>query len=44
MFLWDTHIVGHYADQHPALMLHIQRVEWHEVGLPPSNEVNIVRS
>jgi predicted nucleic acid-binding protein len=43
MYLWDTHMVGHYADQHPTLKLHIQRVEWDEVGLPTPAVAEVLR-
>ncbi len=43
MYLRDTHLIGHYANQHPTLMLHIQRIEWDEVGLPTPAVAEVLR-
>jgi predicted nucleic acid-binding protein len=34
MYLWDTNIAVHFANNHPILALHIQRVGWDEIVLP----------
>jgi len=43
MYLWDTHMVGHSANQHPTLLLHIQRVQWDEIGLPTPAVAEVLR-
>ncbi|MCI0699341.1 type II toxin-antitoxin system VapC family toxin [candidate division KSB1 bacterium] len=43
MYLWDTHMVGHYANQHPTLKFHIERIEWHEIGLPTPAIAEVLR-
>jgi predicted nucleic acid-binding protein len=43
MYLWDTHIVGHYAQHHPVLTQNIQRVEWAEVALPLPTVAELLR-
>lgn len=43
MYLWDTHMIGHYANQHPTLMLHIQRINWDEIGLPAPVVAEVLR-
>jgi predicted nucleic acid-binding protein len=43
MYLWDTHMVGHSANQHPTLMLHLQRVEWDEIALPTPAVAEVLR-
>lgn len=43
MYLSDTQIVGHYAERHPTLMLHVQRVDWEEIGLPSPVVAELLR-
>jgi predicted nucleic acid-binding protein len=43
MYLWDTNIAVHYANQHPAILSHIQRVEWHEIALPSPTVAELLR-
>jgi hypothetical protein len=42
MYLWDTHMVRHYANQHPSLMVHIQRIKG-EIGLPTLAVAEVLR-
>jgi len=34
VYLWDTNILRHFAEGHPILQKHLQRVPWAEVALP----------
>lgn len=43
MYLWDTHMIGHSANQHPTLMLYLQRVKWDEIGLPTPAVAEVLR-
>lgn len=43
MYLGDTHIIGHYSDQHPILLLHLQRVKWDEICLPTPAVAEVLR-
>ena len=43
MYLWDTHMVGHYANQHPTLRLHLQRVTWSEISLTTPTVAEVLR-
>lgn len=43
MYLWDTNVVGHFANEHPILALHIQRVKWDEIALPSSTLAELLR-
>lgn len=43
MYLWDTHMIGHYANQHATLGLHIQRVKWGEIVLPTPTVAEVLR-
>ena len=43
MYLWDTHIVAHFTDNHPILLRHVENVEWHEIALPSPTVAELVR-
>lgn len=43
MYLWDTDVVGHFANEQPILSLHIQRVKWDEIALPSSTVAELLR-
>lgn len=43
MYLWDTNIAVHYANQHPNIRLHIQRVEWDKIALPSPTVAELLR-
>lgn len=43
MYLGDTHIIGHYSDRHPILLLHLQRVKWDEICLPTPAVAEVLR-
>jgi predicted nucleic acid-binding protein len=43
VYLWDTDVVGHFANEHPILSLHIQRVKWDEIALPSSTVAELLR-
>ncbi len=43
MYLWDTHIVGHFVDDHPVLRRHVARVKWDEIALPSPTVAELLR-
>jgi len=36
-------MIGHYTDQHPTLMRHVQRVAWDEISLPTPTVAEVLR-
>jgi len=34
MYLWDTNVAVHFANDHPIVTLHVQQVAWNEIALP----------
>jgi predicted nucleic acid-binding protein len=43
MYLWDTHIVGHFIDDHPILLHHVERVKWDDIALPSPTVAELLR-
>lgn len=43
MYLWDTQIVGHFIDDHPILLDHVERVKWDEIALPSPTVAELLR-
>jgi predicted nucleic acid-binding protein len=43
VYLWDTHVVGHFANEHPVLALNVQRVPWEEIVLPSPTVAELLR-
>jgi len=43
MYLWDTQIVGHFIDDHPILLRHVERVKWDEIALPSPTVAELLR-
>jgi len=34
MYLWDTNIAVHFANDHPTVTLNVERVGWDQIALP----------
>lgn len=43
MYLWDTNILRHFGEGHPALHLYLQRIPWSEIALPSVVVAEVLR-
>ncbi len=43
MYLWDTNILRHFAEGHPTLQKHLQRIPWDEIALPSITVAEVLR-
>ncbi len=43
MYLWDSNILRHFAEGHPTLRAHLERVEWTQIALPSVVVAEVLR-
>jgi tRNA(fMet)-specific endonuclease VapC len=43
MYLWDSNILRHFAEGHPTLKTHLQKIPWTEIALPSVVVAEVLR-